>query len=57
MGVLDKIQSKNIEKSKNLELTQEELKFILAKLRTADYKGNEFEMFYQVFVKIQEKLG
>lgn len=57
MGILDKLQSKDIEKSKNLELTREELKFILAKLRTADYKGNEFEMFYQVFVKIQEKLG
>lgn len=57
MGILDKLQSKDIEKSKNLELNREELKFILAKLRTADYKGNEFEMFYQVFVKIQEKLG
>jgi len=57
MGILDKLQSKDLEKSKDLELTREELKFILAKLRTADYKGNEFEMFYQVFVKIQEKLG
>lgn len=56
MGLLDKLQTTNSNSSKKLDLNKEELKFILAKLRTAEYKGTEFELFYQVFTKIQNHL-
>ena len=38
MGLLDKIQSNNPNGSKVLDLNKEELKFILAKLRTVEYR-------------------
>ena len=56
MGLLDKLQTNNSNGSKKLDLNKEELKFILAKLRSAEYKGTEFELFYQVFTKIQDYL-
>lgn len=49
MGLIDKV--KPISK-KEQDLTEQESEFILAKLRTATYKGNEFEMFYTIFQKI-----
>lgn len=52
MGLLDKATPK----VKDNSLTQKELEFILTKLRTADYKGNEFEMFFNVFKKLSEGL-
>lgn len=48
MGLIDKIKPK----AKEEGLTKEEAEFILAKLRTATYKGEEFEMFYTIFRKI-----
>lgn len=54
MGLLDKTRSKPA--SNSLELTKEELKFLLAKLRTAEYKGMEFEAFFNVYSKIQDQL-
>lgn len=58
MGLLDKLQSNKEVQSEvaKLELSNEELKFILAKLRTAEYKGTEFELFYKVFTKVQNYL-
>lgn len=48
------------EKSKDfnspIELQEKEIEFILAKLRLATYKGDEFEMFYHVWVKLSNKL-
>ena len=35
-------------------LTDQELDFLLAKLRTATYTGAEFEMFYNVWVKLTQ---
>ena len=53
MGLIDKIKPK----AKTAEgLTREESEFILAKLRTATYKGEEFEMFYNIFKKIGEHI-
>lgn len=52
MGLIDKTKPK----IKDEKLTAKELEFILAKLRTADYKGNEFEMFYNVFKKLTDAL-
>ena len=54
MGLLDKTRPS--QKSGSIELSKEELKFILAKLRTAEYKGTEFEMFYNVYTKVQDRL-
>jgi len=34
------------------ELTVKEYEFILKKLRTADFKGGEFEQFYVVLKKL-----
>ena len=52
MGLLGKIQ---VQKDKN-ELTIADLKFLLTKLRSADYKGVEFEQFYSLWVKLTEDL-
>lgn len=55
MGLIDKI---NPPKSKEVEsFTVEELKFLLTKLRTATYTGNEFETFYNIWVKISNELA
>jgi len=54
MGLLDKKRSSA--PTEGVQLTPEELKFILAKLRTAEYKGMEFETFYNVYSKIQDQL-
>ena len=52
MGLIDKTKPKG----KDEQLTAKEIEFILAKLRTADYKGNDFEMFYTVFKKLTDAL-
>lgn len=55
MGLLDKIKPQ--QKQEDAEgLTAEELKFLLSKLRTATYTGHEFEMFYNIWVKISKEL-
>lgn len=55
MGLLDKIV-KNQPKEVESLLTKKELEFILVKLRTATYKGDEFETFYNVWVKITDQI-
>lgn len=37
-------------------LTRGEIEFILTKLRTADYKGSEFETFFNIFNKLTQEL-
>lgn len=55
MGLIDKIKPQP--KQEEVEnLTAEELKFLLSKLRTATYTGHEFEMFYNIWVKISKEL-
>lgn len=39
-----------------IELDKSELKFLLEKMRTATYTGDEFEMFYNIWVKLTNKL-
>ena len=58
MGLLDKMKpaNKRIEEVVNDNFTAEELKFLLAKLRTATYTGHEFEMFYNIWVKISKEI-
>ena len=38
-------------------LTEQEINFILAKLKTANYNGAEFEMFHSVWMKLVELKG
>jgi len=52
---LDKKVSKE-KVSKELSLTSEELDFILKKLRSADYKGHEFETFFKIWTKVSSIL-
>ena len=54
MGLLDRTRSKPA--NTTTDFTKEELKFILAKLRTAEYRGVEFEAFYNIYTKVQDQL-
>ena len=48
-----------VSKSKHLqseELTKQELEFLLAKLRSANYKGDEFEIYFSIIKKISDSL-
>jgi len=56
MGLVEKVKTTNKGSTLDTKLTEQELKFILTKLRSAEYKGAEFELFYKVFTKIQEEL-
>ncbi len=51
---MDRIKPQQKTESEGLSI--EELKFLLSKLRTATYTGNEFEMFYNIWVKISKEL-
>lgn len=53
MGLLDKVKPKGED---DHGLTKKEAEFILAKLRTATFRGDEFEMFFTVFKKITEHI-
>ena len=52
MGLIDKTKPK----VKDGSLTAKEVEFILAKLRTAEYRGSEFEQFYNVLKKLTSAL-
>jgi hypothetical protein len=48
---------KQISKVNSIEgLTEQEINFIVAKLRQATYQGSEFELFYKVISKLQNKV-
>jgi hypothetical protein len=49
----DKMQK---DQAVNTDLTQQEIQFILTKLRQANFKGAEFELFYVVFSKLSNLL-
>ena len=51
MGLIYKVKKDN---RKEADLSIQDCEFILAKLRSASYKGDEFEQFYLVFKKITE---
>lgn len=56
-NVLGKVLTANTKEEKKSSsttqnLTEQEVNFILAKLRDANYKGAEFEMFYNVWIKL-----
>lgn len=49
-------KTKVVEQKAEGVLTRGEIEFVLTKLRTADYKGAEFEMFFNVFNKLSQEL-
>lgn len=53
MGLLDKVKPSKKEEE---GLTKQEAEFILAKLRLATYKGEEFEMFYTIYRKVGQHI-
>ena len=52
MGLISKVRKKENDK----EFSKQEVEFMLAKLRSATYRGDEFEMFYNVWVKLTDNL-
>jgi len=52
MGLLNVIQKKKDDQ----QLSAEDLKFLLVKMRIATYTGEEFEQFYKVWLKISKAL-
>ena len=56
MWLLDKLGAKNSKSETQSGFTQKEIEFLLAKLRTATYKGDEFEAFYNIWVKLTNEL-
>jgi hypothetical protein len=56
MGLLDKLGSKPVKSETQLGFSKKEIEFLLAKLRTATYKGEEFEAFYNIWVKLSNEL-
>ena len=51
MGLVSK--SKQVQSQ---ELTKQELEFLLAKLRTANYRGDEFEIYFSIVKKVSDSL-
>jgi len=52
MGLIEKSKPK----VKDESLTVKELEFILTKLRTAEYKGSDFEMYFNILKKLTSGL-
>lgn len=56
MGIVNKGSTEGSEVNKKFKnpvtLDDREIEFILEKLQTAQYIGREFEMFYNVWVKL-----
>lgn len=56
MGLVEKVQAQQKAPAQP-ELTAKEIDFILNKLRTATFLGEEFEQFYNIWVKLTEMKG
>ena len=52
MGILSVIQKKKDDG----QLSASDLKFLLSKMRIATYTGEEFEQFYQIWLKLTKAL-
>jgi proline dehydrogenase len=54
MSIVNKVQSTVTKKPD--DFTKEELEFIIAKLQESNYRGYEFEKYYQVYRKLVDKI-
>jgi len=59
MGLVDRVQAQQTasKAATKTVLTDKEVDFILNKLRTATFLGEEFEQFYNIWVKLTEMKG
>lgn len=55
MGLVNR-QKESKSGETSLDLSPEELNFLLQKMRSAKYTGDEFEMFYTIWVKLSDQL-
>lgn len=55
MGLIDKVEGARKKPDEKL-FTKSECQFLVAKLRSATYKGDEFEQFYAVLKKITDQM-
>lgn len=53
MGLLEKAKAKTKEPE---NLTTREIEFILTKMRTGEYRGSDFEQYYNVVKKLTDAL-
>ena len=53
MGLVEKVKTQE-KKPTETRLTDKEIDFVLNKLRTATFLGEEFEQFYNVWVKLTD---
>ena len=53
MGLVEKVQAQE-KKTSVTKLTDKEIDFVLNKLRTATFLGEEFEQFYNIWVKLTD---
>lgn len=56
-SILDKLKpTPQVVEKPVISLSKEELEFLLQKMRSATYRGDEFEMFYNVWTKILDEI-
>lgn len=56
-SILDKLKpTPQVVEKPIISLSKEELEFLLQKMRSATYRGDEFEMFYNVWTKILDEI-
>lgn len=60
MGIVNTIEARNKKQAQTVNqndvLTDQELEFILLKLRDSNYKGFEFDMYARVYKKIADHI-
>jgi|SaaInlV_100m_DNA_5_1039725.scaffolds.fasta_scaffold108365_1 hypothetical protein len=48
----EKINNDKLKQASRVDLSDQEIQFVLSKLRQSNYKGDEFETFYIIFSKL-----
>lgn len=57
MAIISKQQvAKIVNNSDEVVLTEQELEFILVKLRESNYRGHEFDMYARIYKKLVDQL-
>jgi len=54
MSILDKLKSQNISEP-NVQLTKQEIEFLLVLLKDVSVRGEHVETFYNIILKLQEQ--
>jgi hypothetical protein len=54
MSILDKLKSSSTNES-NVQLTKQEIEFLLVILKDVSVRGDQVETFYNIILKLQEQ--